>query len=437
MKFYSTKSPTKLVDFKTAVMTGLPPDNGLYMPMRIPTIPKEIIAEMPRWSLQKIGFEMALRLIGDGLPKLELEGIINRALNFEIPLIALNEHLLVLELFHGPTLAFKDVAARFMAEVMGYFARQDTKKWTILVATSGDTGSAVANGFFKIPGISVVVLYPSGKVSPIQKKQMTTLGENIHAIEVAGSFDDCQNLVKTAFLDSELRQKFALTSANSINIARLIPQTFYYAYAYAQLVAKQGKRNAIISVPSGNFGNLTAGLIARQMGIPVQKFVAATNINNVVPKYLQSGIYQPRPTQHTYSNAMDVGKPSNFERILALYNHDHSRIVEAIYGCYFDDQQTIAAIKSLYENYGYLPDPHGAIGYLGIETFRKACDMADFTGIFLETAHPVKFPDVIQEALGIAPPLPAHMQDLPQRTEKVLHMNNSFEKLKAYLLDVL
>jgi threonine synthase len=436
MRYYSTKSPTKFVDFKTAVMTGLPPDNGLYMPEQIPTLPKEVVSAMPDWSLKQIAHEMALRLIGDGLPAEVLESIIDRALSFEIPLVALSENLFVLELFHGPTLAFKDVAARFMAEVMGYFAQQDTKQWTILVATSGDTGSAVANGFFRVPGISVVVLYPSGKVSPIQKQQMTTLGENIHAIEIAGSFDDCQNLVKTAFLDSELRQKFALTSANSINIARLIPQSFYYAYTYAQLSARWGRDHAVISVPSGNFGNLTAGLFARKMGIPVRKFVAATNINNVVPKYLQSGLYQPQPTRHTYSNAMDVGKPSNFERILALYNHNHSRIAEDIYGCYFDDQQTVAAIKAIYEAFGYIVDPHGAIGYLGIEKFRNANDKADFAGVFLETAHPVKFPDVIREALGIHPPQPAHMQALSQSAEKVFHMENSFEKLKEFLLDL-
>ena len=421
MKYFSTNNPSKQVSLKEAVLNAFPADKGLYLPTEIPELPHSFFHSIDKLSFQDMAFEVAKTLIQDSLPEKTLRSIIADAVNFDAPLVPISENTSVLELFHGPTLAFKDFGARFMARLMGVYTKEDSKKLTILVATSGDTGSAVAQGFYRVPGIEVMVFYPKGQVSEIQEKQFTTLGENITAFEVNGTFDDCQALVKEAFLHPELNKAKRLTSANSINIARLIPQTFYYFRAYAQLAQKN---NLVFSIPSGNFGNLTAGLIAKKMGLPVSKFIASTNINDIVPHYLDTGRFEPKPSKQTISNAMDVGNPSNFARMLSLY---HSiEMTEDIYGASFTDEQTRGCIKKVYQETGYLLDPHGAVGCLGLEQYqsKNKCQ-----GIVLGTAHPAKFLDVVEPVIGEKVAIPDRLAESMNKEKKTVSIEPTIEAL--------
>lgn len=430
MKFYSTNNPGIMVDLRQAVTQGLAPDNGLYMPAQIPELPKEFFGTIHQKSFREIAFAVARNIIGDDIPSNELKRIVDHTIQFEAPVVPIEKDIFALELFHGPTLAFKDFGARFMSQLLGYFARQQDQEIVILVATSGDTGSAVANGFLGVPGTRVVVLYPSGKVSDIQEKQFTTLGQNITALEVTGTFDDCQGLVKDAFLNEDLRRKFFLTSANSINIARLIPQSFYYFNAYAQV--KDGQP-VVFSVPSGNFGNITGGLLAKRMGLPVHHFIAATNVNDVVPEYLRHGVFTARPSKQTISNAMDVGNPSNFARMLELFNHDFDALSRDISGYSFTDQQTREAMREVFSRHGYILDPHGAIGYLGLKKYMSTVGKP-VTGVFLETAHPAKFKEVVEETLQGSIPVPAELQKFLQHEKKTIKMPADFSAFKEFLL---
>jgi threonine synthase len=419
MHLYSTKNRDLQVDLKEAVFRGLPEDNGLYMPNEIPKLPASFFAQLPELSMSEIGFAICEALFQGTIPAADLHHIIDEAINFPAPLVQLNPRQSVLELFHGPSLAFKDFGARFMAQLMSYFNRGEDQELTILVATSGDTGGAVAAGFYQTPGIRVVILYPSGKVSPLQEKQLTTLGHNITALEIEGTFDDCQALVKQAFLDQELRSKLRISSANSINISRLIPQSFYYFEAYKQL-PKEGDP-VVFAIPSGNFGNLTAGLLAYQMGLPVHQFIAATNANDVVPAYLQEGVYQPRPSVPTLSNAMDVGNPSNFARMVDLFAAAKGKGIDTdmgiwegmknkISGYAYTDEATEKAVIEVKEKYDYTIDPHGAIGYLALEAYQETNPHT--RGIILETAHPAKFKEDMDRILGYEIEVPARLQAL-------------------------
>ena len=429
MQLYSTKNPSTRVGLEEAVFKGLPEDNGLYMPVEIPKLPAGFIKNLKDYPFEEIAFRVALKMIGKSIPEGDLKGIIERAVNFPAPVVNLSERMNVLELFHGPSLAFKDFGARFMAETMSYFLRGQDKELTILVATSGDTGGAVAAGFYKTPGINVVILYPSGKVSGLQEKQLTTLGHNIKAIEINGTFDDCQALVKQAFLDESLRSQINLSSANSINIARLIPQSFYYFEAYKQV--KQPRRSVVFSIPSGNFGNLTAGLFAKRMGLPVKHFIAATNINDMVPAYLSTGRYEARPSQPTISNAMDVGNPSNFARMLDLYGSTWNTIKEDIKGFSFTDEATKKAITEVKNRFNYTIDPHGAVGYLALKSYLKTVGKAD--GIILETAHPSKFPDEVERCTGQPVVIPERLAILADRKKESVLMNPDFNAFKSWL----
>jgi len=430
MKFYSTNNPDLKVDLKQAVTQGLAPDNGLYMPEKIPVLPKAFFDTIAKKSFQEIAFDVADNLIGEDVPKAELRRIVEHTIQFDAPLVELGNNIYALELFHGPTLAFKDFGARFMSQLLGYFAKQQEKEIIILVATSGDTGSAVANGFLGVAGTKVVVLYPSGKVSEIQEKQFTTLGKNVTALEVDGTFDDCQNLVKQAFLDRDLRQKYFLTSANSINIARLIPQSFYYFYGYSRIPDKGNP--VIFSVPSGNFGNLTGGLLAKRMGLPIDKFVASTNINDVVPRYLSSKSFNPGLSKQTISNAMDVGNPSNFVRMLDLFQGDFERLSREIAGYAFTDSETETAMQEVFSRNKYIMDPHGAVAYLGLKEFLKSRKTAA-TGIFLETAHPAKFKEVVDETLQVLVPIPTELQKFLQHPKKSISLSSEYQVFKDFL----
>jgi threonine synthase len=434
MKFYSTNNTDLKVDLKQAVTQGLAPDNGLYMPEEIRPLPKSFFDTLPDMSFQEIAYHVSYHLLGADVPEADLKRIVEHTIQFDAPLVSIEDDIYALELFHGPTMAFKDFGARFMSQLLGHFAKQQDREIVILVATSGDTGSAVANGFLGVAGTKVIVLYPSGKVSEIQEKQFTTLGKNVTALEVAGTFDDCQGMVKKAFLDEELRSKYFLTSANSINIARLIPQSFYYFYAYAKLARKN--KNVVFAVPSGNFGNLTGGLLARRMGLPLDIFVAATNVNDVVPEYLKHTTFNPRPSQQTISNAMDVGNPSNFVRMLELFNHDFNSIAQVVKGYSFTDEETRAAMRHVYASTQYIMDPHGAIGYLGLKKFLLT-DERDSIGVFLETAHPAKFKDVVDETLGSPVGIPETLQKFMIHEKKSVPMKASFEELKSYLIKTL
>ncbi len=434
MKFYSTNNSAHRVSFRDAVLTGLPPDNGLYMPENIPQIPAERIHAFRQMSFQEIATAMADNLLSESVEPHVLRKVIETAINFDAPLVPVEPDIFSLELFHGPTLAFKDFAARFMAQLMGHFVQNDNRELTILVATSGDTGSAVANGFYRVPGIRVIVLYPSGKVSQIQEKQLTTLAENITALEIGGTFDDCQALVKQAFLDGELQNNFRLTSANSINIARLIPQSFYYGYAWSRL--PDPFVDSVFSVPSGNFGNLTAGLMAKTAGVPITRFVAATNVNDVVPAYLQNGEFLPKTSVHTISNAMDVGNPSNFVRMLALFDHDLARIRKSVSGFAFTDAETRKTMLEIYDRTGYVLDPHGAVGYLGLKQF-LAGQSGKWQGVFLETAHPVKFLDVVESTIGISPEIPAQLTKALSKEKIARSLPTEFSTFKNYLMGAL
>lgn len=432
MLYYSTSGNVPKTSLQDAVVKGLAPDKGLYMPERIPTIPKAFFNNIGEMSLQDIAYVVANTLFGDDIESETLKEIVNDTLNFDIPLVHVAENKFSLELFHGPTLAFKDVGARFMARLLGYFNKKNgTKDVNVLVATSGDTGSAVANGFLGVPGVKVFVLYPKGKVSKIQEAQFTTLGKNITALEISGTFDDCQALVKNAFMDEELNDKLQLTSANSINVARFLPQMFYYFYAYAQL-AKMGKplNNIVVSVPSGNFGNITAGLIGKKMGLPIKRFIAANNRNDIFYQYLISGVYNPRPSIATIANAMDVGAPSNFARILDLYDNSHEEISKEIAGCTYTDEQIAQTLKETYATTGYLLDPHGAVGYRSLV---EGLDDNEI-GIFLETAHPAKFKETVESIIEDEINIPTKLAAFMKGTKSTVKLSSAFPAFKKYLM---
>lgn len=430
MKLYSTNNTDLRVSLKEAVFKGLPDDNGLFMPEEIPVLPASFIESLPDLSFQEICFTVAQHLIGSEIESSDLKNLVERAINFPAPVVEVEENIGILELFHGPSLAFKDFGGRFMAEMMSYFNRGEKRELTILVATSGDTGGAVAAGFYKTPGINVIILYPSGKVSPLQEKQLTTLGENITALEVDGTFDDCQALVKKAFLDGEINQALRLSSANSINIARLIPQSFYYFEAYKQVIRKH--KNIVFVVPSGNFGNLTAGLLAKKMGLPVRHFVAATNMNKIVPEYLESGEYQPRASVRTLSNAMDVGNPSNFARMLDLYGSTWNTMKSDISGYAFEDTTTENAIRETLQHHNYLLDPHGAVGYLAAKNYLK--DHPEQYAIVLETAHPAKFLEDMERIVGAPIKVPERLAALSDKVKVSVPMSTQFEDFKTWLV---
>ena len=433
MLLYSTKHESPDVSLEEAVFRGLPPDNGLYMPHEIPTLPASFFENIDKLTINEIALEVCKALLGDDIPADDLKGIVDRAITFESPIVEIEKDTYVLELFHGPSMAFKDFGARFMASLMSYFLQKSQKDIHILVATSGDTGGAVAQGFYKTAGIKVTILYPTGKVSDIQEKQLTTLGENVTALEVDGTFDDCQALVKGAFLDKELSTTFNLASANSINISRLIPQAFYYFSAYAQLKKMGNTKPVVFCVPSGNFGNLSAGLIAQRMGLPIQQFVAATNVNNIVPNYLSTGIYEPKPSQETISNAMDVGNPSNFIRMRILAGDAYEEVVKHISGDFRDDAETRAAMKEVFDRTGYVMCPHTAVAYLGLKAYTKSLQ-EEVAGVFLSTAHYAKFLDVVEETLGTKVEVPARLSDLLSKEKVAIPMSKNFEDFKAYLL---
>lgn len=431
MKFYSTNNKSHTVSLEEAVVRGLAPDGGLYMPETITPFSVEYFETLPQKSFQQIGFEVAKQLLGNDLPADVLQRIVNHTITFDAPLVQLEPNIFSLELFHGPTLAFKDFGARFMSQLLGHFAQKSNRKVTILVATSGDTGSAVANGFLDVPNTKVVVLYPSGKVSDIQEKQFTTLGKNSTALEVDGTFDDCQRMVKQAFGDDALHQKLFLTSANSINIARLIPQSFYYFYAWSRL---KDRSNVVVSIPSGNFGNLTAGLLAKRLGLPIQHFIASTNANDIIPVYLTSKQYDPRPSIATISNAMDVGNPSNFARMLDLYNNDWNRLSADITGYTFSDDETQAQMRDTFQKHSYILDPHGAVGLLGLKKY--LAQNTSKTGFFLETAHPAKFKEVVDETLGSPISTPEKLKSFVAGTKRSILLNADFNDLKKWLMQL-
>lgn len=427
MKYYSLNNTDVKVSFKQAAITGIAPDKGLYFPESIPQHSEEFINNLSVLTNEEIAFKVIKPFIGDDIPDDVLQAIIAETLSFSFPLSEVEKDIYALELFHGPTLAFKDVGARFMSRCLNYFTDGDGKKITILVATSGDTGGAVANGFLGAENINVVLLYPSGKVSTVQEKQLTTLGDNIAALEVNGSFDDCQDMVKQAFLDSDITE-VKLTSANSINVARWLPQMFYYFFAYKQLTNKT--QPLAISVPSGNFGNICAGLMAKKTGLPIARFIAATNSNDTVPRYMHTQQYSPFPTRETLSNAMDVSNPSNFVRILQLFNKDFNGLTDIFSSYSFSDKETLATIREVYNNHNYLCDPHGAVGYLGLKNFMNKND--GYTGIFLETAHPVKFADSITDKLQIEVPVPKKIEAILKKQKKSITIN-SYDELKDFL----
>jgi threonine synthase len=411
----------------------MPQDKGLYMPTEIPRLSDKFLQHLDEYSLPEIAFNVAKNLLGDDIPEDDLKHIIYDAINFYAPIIELEDNVYVLELFHGPSLAFKDFGARFMSRIMSYFLEEGEKQLDVLVATSGDTGGAVALGFLGVPNTRVTILYPKGKVSDIQELQLTTNGQNIRALEIAGTFDDCQALVKQAFTDKELNEKFRLTSANSINIARLIPQTFYYFNAYAQLL-KKGKSKVIFSVPSGNLGNIGAGLLAWKMGLPVEQFIAATNANDTVPAFLKSGVYEPKPSVATLSNAMDVGNPSNWVRIADMFKGDMDKLKTLITGFSFDDEETLAAIKSVDADYNYIVCPHTAIAWQALKDYQKLHPDNEATGVFLSTAHPCKFPDVFPDNIAEKIDVPKQVQELEDKPKQSVLLGKEFGEFKNYLL---
>ena len=434
MIFYSTKTASLKASLEEAVFRSLPPDNGLYMPENIPEVSKEFLDTIENRSFKEIATEVTATLLGDEIPLEDIKKMIEGAYDFDAPVLKINQEDYVLELFHGPSMAFKDFGARFMAALMSYFLIKSKKEIQILVATSGDTGGAVAQGFYKVPGISVTILYPTGKVSEIQEKQLTTLGHNVIALEVDGTFDDCQRLVKEAFLDKELNEKFNLASANSINIARLIPQAFYYFAAYAQL--KHLGKSLVFSIPSGNFGNLSAGLLAYKMGLPVEQFIASTNLNNSVPRYLEQGTFEPHSSIETISNAMDVGNPSNFVRMIRFFGDDWNLVREKISGYFFNDEETKKSMREVFENNQYVLCPHTAIAYRGLQKYRKNSDK-DFTGVFLATAHPAKFIDLVEETLQESVEIPQRLKLLLSIEKESIKMKPSFQAFKSLLISKL
>ena len=429
MKYFSLHKKAPETSFKNAVIKGLAPDRGLYFPKEITALPKTFFEDIDSKSYNDIAFEAIKQFVMPDIPEDVLKTIIKETLSFDFPIVKLNDNISTLELFHGPTMAFKDVGARFMARCLGYFNRHNNNDITVLVATSGDTGGAVANGFLGIKGVHVVILYPSGKVSDIQEKQLTTLGQNITALEVDGVFDDCQDMVKKAFLDESITSKMQLTSANSINVARWLPQLFYFMFAYKQL-HKQHK-DIVFSIPSGNFGNICAGMMAQRLGLPIKHFIASNNENNVVTEYLKTETYKPKPSVQTISNAMDVGNPSNFIRIQEIYNHDFERLKNNLSSYSYSDQETREAMLELYENFNYVADPHGAVGYLGCKDYLKTHEHAHC--VFLETAHPTKFLDVVEDVIKSTVELPPQIKAVMGK-EKVAIKISNYEDLKAFLL---
>ncbi len=428
MNLYSTNDSRNSVSLREAVLRSLPKDGGLYMPAQINKLERGFVEALSSLSFVEIAYRIAQHLIGSAIPEAELRGIVERSITFPAPVVPITEGISTLELFHGPSLAFKDFGARFMAQLMAHFTKGADQELTILVATSGDTGGAVAAGFHNTPGIEVIILYPSGRVSNLQEKQLTTLGGNIHACEIEGSFDDCQRLVKEAFLDQRLSSRYLLSSANSINIARLIPQTFYYFEAYKQC----DSRDVVFSVPSGNFGNLTAGLMAKQMGLPVSRFLAATNANQVVPQYLKSGTFEPQLSISTISNAMDVGNPSNFSRMLHLYGSTWNAMARDVLGYSFTDPQTKKAISDLHSSFSYVADPHGAVGYLAADQYIST--HPNQHAIFLETAHPAKFLDIVQETISQPLQIPTRLSDLSHRKKEATLLSSQYTAFSDYLL---
>lgn len=432
MKYYSTNHHAPVATLNEAVVKGLASDRGLFMPEHIQKLPDEFFETIDRLSFREIACRVAEVFFGDDIPEADLDRIICDTLSFDCPVVEVEPSIYSLELFHGPTLAFKDVGARFMARMLQYFIRRqfDGKEVNVLVATSGDTGSAVANGFLGVEGIHVYVLYPKGKVSPIQECQFTTLGQNITAIEVDGVFDDCQRLVKSAFMDEELCAAKVLTSANSINVARFLPQAFYYFNAYARMKGRGLAEQLVISVPSGNFGNITAGLFAHRMGLPVKRFIAANNANDIFYNYLLTGRYSPKPSRQTIANAMDVGDPSNFARILDLFGNDHSRISSLITGATYTDAQIAETMKQCYDTTGYILDPHGACGYRALKEQLRPGE----TGVFLETAHPAKFKDTVSPIIGTEVVIPDRLAAFMNGAKQSVPMPADFEDFKSYLI---
>ena len=432
MKYYSTNNQAPIADLHKAVVKGLAEDRGLYMPERINKLPKEFFENIDKMSFQKIAYTVANAFFGEDVDPDALHDIVYDTLSFDCPVAKVKDNIYTLELFHGPTLAFKDVGARFMARLLQYFIRQEGKgqQVNVLVATSGDTGSAVANGFLGVDGIHVYVLYPKGKVSPIQECQFTTLGKNITAIEVDGVFDDCQALVKNAFMDAELNQHMKLTSANSINVARFLPQAFYYFNAYARMVENGNNEELVMCVPSGNFGNICAALFGHEMGLPIKRFIAANNANDIFYKYLQTGKYEPKPSKQTLANAMDVGDPSNFARIYDLYGKSHERITSLISGATYSDEQIRQTMKACYDETGYILDPHGACGYQALEDGLKEGEI----GVFCETAHPAKFKEKVDEILSIDVEIPDRLAAFMKGTKQSVPMTKDFADFKQYLL---
>ncbi len=434
MKYYSTNGLAPLATLEKAVVRGLADDRGLYMPERINALPASFFEEVDRMSFHEIAFQVANAFFGEDIPAEDLRQIVEDTLSFDVPAVRVKENIYSLELFHGPTLAFKDVGARFMARLLAYFRRQrdDQRLVNVLVATSGDTGSAVANGFLGVEGVHVYVLYPRGKVSPIQECQFTTLGQNITAIEVDGVFDDCQALVKSAFMDADLQNRLVLTSANSINVARFLPQSFYYFYAYAQMKRLGLADRLVMCVPSGNFGNICSALFGRKMGLPISRFIAANNANDVFYQYLQTGNYEARPSVQTIANAMDVGDPSNFARILNLYGHSHSAICQDISGVTYSDEQIAETIRQCLSQTGYQLDPHGACGFRALQEGLQPGEC----GVFLETAHPAKFKDVVESITGQDVEIPARLAAFMQGEKQSIEMSRHFADFKEFLMNV-
>lgn len=430
MKYRSLNDNNHKVSFEDAVVRGLAPGKALYFPEEIPKLSQDFFQNLDKYSNEEIAYETIKEFIGEEIDKTSLQEILTKTLDFEFPVVPISENIGTLELFHGPTLAFKDVGAGFMAGCLGHFVKKgNLGKITVLVATSGDTGGAVANGFLGVEGIDVVILYPKGKVSEIQEKQLTTLGQNITALEVNGNFDDCQDMVKRAFSDSEISEKRQLTSANSINVARWLPQMFYYFFAYKQLAEK--KEKLAFSVPSGNFGNICAGMLAKKMGLPIDHFIASNNQNNVVTRYLKSKEYNPKPSVHTISNAMDVGNPSNFVRILELFDNEFNSLSQQLSSFSYSDEKTRKAIKEVKEDYDYVMDPHGAVGYLGLQEF--LAENPEYYGTFLETAHPVKFLETVEQVIGEKVEIPASIKEAMNKEKKSFEISD-YAELKDFLM---
>jgi threonine synthase len=430
MKYYSTNGKSPKVDFREATIKGQAPDKGLYFPEHIPRVQKELIKEIEGLSNEEIAFSVIKPFVGNSIPGSRLLEIVKETISFPIPLVGVNENSFSLELFHGPTLAFKDIGARFMSRCLGHFLAESDKKITVLVATSGDTGGAVANGFYGVDGVEVIILYPSGKVSPVQEKQLTTPGRNIHALEVAGTFDDCQQMVKQAFADPAVTGQLFLTSANSINVARWLPQQFYYFFAYKQWRDKE--HPPVISVPSGNFGNICAGILANKTGLPIRHFIAACNTNDIVARYLSTQKYELRTAFVTLSNAMDVGNPSNFIRILEIFEHRFPDLKDHLTSYSVTDEETVTTIREIYGSFNYLLDPHGAVGYRSLQHYLSG--HPGEKGIFLETAHPVKFPDAIEKALGIKVEIPEKLVVTMAKEKQSIRLEPVYEKFRDYLL---